>query len=142
MYRVCRVLPLPGSECLRFYATVKGMADADIDEFVQESLERMDLVCVRCCSDGMKAVALRNLTLLSLVMQTRYANVHTKTYSGGNKRKLSLCIAFTGAPQTIFLGTETSTATAHHTLTDLLHARLWCTDEPSTGVDPEARRRM
>ena len=101
------MLPLPGSECLRFYATVKGMADADIDEFVQESLARMDLVCL-CCrrSSGMKAGVRPNLTLLSLVMQTRYANVHTKTYSGGNKRKLSLCIAFTGAPQTIFLGTE------------------------------------
>jgi ATP-binding cassette subfamily A (ABC1) protein 3 len=40
------------------------------------------------------------------------------TYSGGNKRKLSVAIAMIGNPPVIFL------------------------DEPSTGVDPAARRFM
>jgi len=40
------------------------------------------------------------------------------TYSGGNKRKLSLAVALIGDPKVLFL------------------------DEPSTGMDPEARRSM
>merc|ERR1711865_1267268 len=40
------------------------------------------------------------------------------SYSGGNKRKLSVAIALIGSPRIIFL------------------------DEPSTGMDPEARRFM
>jgi ABC-type molybdenum transport system ATPase subunit/photorepair protein PhrA len=40
------------------------------------------------------------------------------TYSGGNKRKLSVAIALIGEPAVVLL------------------------DEPSTGMDPEARRFM
>lgn len=40
------------------------------------------------------------------------------TFSGGNKRKLSVAIAMLGNPPIVFL------------------------DEPSTGMDPEARRFM
>ena len=52
----------------------------------------------------------------------RYKNVNSKDLSGGNKRKLSVAIAtlgyifILGNPKVIFL------------------------DEPSTGMDPEARR--
>ena len=49
---------------------------------------------------------------------TKYDNVLVGKYSGGNKRKLSVAIALLGNPAIIFL------------------------DEPSTGMDPEAKRFM
>ena len=48
----------------------------------------------------------------------KYENIRAGTYSGGNKRKLSVAIAMVGNPPIVFL------------------------DEPSTGMDPEARRFM
>ena len=48
----------------------------------------------------------------------RYRDVLSMDLSGGNKRKLSVAIAMLGNPPVIFL------------------------DEPSTGMDPEARRFM
>lgn len=48
----------------------------------------------------------------------KYENIISGTYSGGNKRKLSVAIAMLGNPPIVFL------------------------DEPSTGMDPEARRFM
>ncbi|XP_022097183.1 ATP-binding cassette sub-family A member 1-like isoform X2 [Acanthaster planci] len=47
---------------------------------------------------------------------TKYAKRVAGTYSGGNKRKLSTAIALIGDPQLVFL------------------------DEPTTGMDPKARR--
>ena len=47
-----------------------------------------------------------------------YADKLTRGLSGGNKRKVSTAIALMGSPQIVFL------------------------DEPSTGVDPSARRKM
>lgn len=49
---------------------------------------------------------------------TKYENIQSSQLSGGNKRKLSTAIATLGNPKVIFL------------------------DEPSTGMDPEARRFM
>lgn len=49
---------------------------------------------------------------------TDYENILAGTYSGGNKRKLSVAIAMLGNPPIVFL------------------------DEPSTGMDPKARRFM
>jgi len=69
---------LTGEECLAFYARVKGIPEEDVQAFVDRSITRMDL--------------------------TRYRNEITKNYSGGNKRKLSLSVAFVGAPRTVFLG--------------------------------------
>lgn len=54
-------------------------------------------------------------TLRGLLLEP-HANKLVKTYSGGNKRKLSTGIALIGEPAVIFL------------------------DEPSTGMDPVARR--
>ena len=47
-----------------------------------------------------------------------YEDILAGTYSGGNKRKLSVAIAMLGNPPIVFL------------------------DEPSTGMDPKARRFM
>lgn len=47
---------------------------------------------------------------------TNHANRLSGTYSGGNKRKLSTALALIGAPSLVFL------------------------DEPTSGMDPEARR--
>ena len=47
-----------------------------------------------------------------------YADRKCGTYSGGNKRKLSIGMALVGDPPIIFF------------------------DEPSTGVDPVARRKL
>ena len=49
---------------------------------------------------------------------TKYADLTAGTYSGGNKRKLMVAQAMIGNPPIILL------------------------DEPSTGMDPEARRDM
>jgi ATP-binding cassette subfamily A (ABC1) protein 3 len=49
---------------------------------------------------------------------SEYENVRANNLSGGNKRKLSVSIAMIGNPPLIFL------------------------DEPSTGVDPQAKRFM
>lgn len=49
---------------------------------------------------------------------TRFRDVPAGTYSGGNKRKLSVAVAMIGNPPVVLL------------------------DEPSTGMDPKARRYM
>lgn len=56
--------------------------------------------------------SLKNLNLL------KYRNVQAGTYSGGNKRKLNVALALLAKPPIVFL------------------------DEPSSGMDPEARRFM
>jgi len=55
---------------------------------------------------------------MRVVTLTQYADRTVQGYSGGNKRKLSLAIALIGGPTVVFL------------------------DEPSTGMDPVARRKM
>eukprot|EP01062_Namystynia_karyoxenos_P055235 TRINITY_DN45_c0_g1_i1.p1 TRINITY_DN45_c0_g1~~TRINITY_DN45_c0_g1_i1.p1 ORF type:complete len:1842 (+),score=630.41 TRINITY_DN45_c0_g1_i1:449-5527(+) len=64
---------------------------------------------------------LREHCVVGLMQQvgiTQYADRPCGRYSGGNRRKLSLAIALMGRPPVVFL------------------------DEPSTGVDPKARRGM
>jgi len=56
--------------------------------------------------------------LLEVLSLTKYQDRRAGTYSGGNKRKLSVAIAMIGNPPIVFL------------------------DEPSTGMDPMARRSM
>lgn len=57
----------------------------------------------------------RKITEMGL---TKFEHVPAGTYSGGNKRKLSVAIAMIGNPPVVLL------------------------DEPSTGMDPKARRNM
>ena len=65
--------------------------------------------------EGLERYVTRLLALLSL---SQYADQPCGGYSGGNKRKLSVGIALVGSPPIVFL------------------------DEPSTGMDPSARRFM
>eukprot|EP01064_Diplonema_japonicum_P009611 TRINITY_DN17087_c0_g1_i1.p1 TRINITY_DN17087_c0_g1~~TRINITY_DN17087_c0_g1_i1.p1 ORF type:complete len:1544 (+),score=393.35 TRINITY_DN17087_c0_g1_i1:77-4708(+) len=77
---------MTGEEMITFFARLKGISLDKVEDFV---------------------------TLVGLTGQeTRPCG----TYSGGNKRKLSVALALMGAPEVIFL------------------------DEPSTGVDPKSRR--
>jgi ABC-type multidrug transport system ATPase subunit len=83
---------LTGREHLQLYARIKGIVEADIPKVVDAKIAEMGL--------------------------TEYADRFAGTYSGGNKRKLSVAVAMIGEPSIVFL------------------------DEPSTGMDPVARRFM
>ena len=83
---------LTAKEHLYLYAAIKGIPEAIRGRMVEKQLVEMNL--------------------------KQYENIPAGTYSGGNKRKLSVAIAMIGNPAVVFL------------------------DEPSTGMDPEARRFM
>ncbi len=83
---------LTAREHLELYARIKGIDEEDIKRVVDAKIREMGL--------------------------TEYADRYAGTYSGGNKRKLSVAIAMIGEPSIVFL------------------------DEPSTGMDPVARRFM
>jgi len=79
-------------ETLLFYGRIKGLEAEELLAAVQSILDFLGL--------------------------THYADMVSKNYSGGNKRKLSLGIALIGGPSVCFV------------------------DEASTGLDPGARRAM
>ncbi|XP_046856235.1 phospholipid-transporting ATPase ABCA3-like [Xenia sp. Carnegie-2017] len=81
---------LTGREMLQMYAALRGVPNHVINPLIED--------------------------LMRSVLLTEHADMLTKTYSGGNKRKLSTAIALIGDPLIVFL------------------------DEPTTGMDPVARR--
>ncbi|XP_074655833.1 ATP-binding cassette sub-family A member 2-like [Tubulanus polymorphus] len=81
---------LTAREHLQLYARLRGIPPSDEKRVVNWALNKLTL--------------------------TPYADKQSKTYSGGNKRKLSTAIALIGHPPAIFL------------------------DEPTTGMDPHSRR--
>ena len=83
---------LTAREHLQLYARIKGICEVDVARVVDSKIAEMGL--------------------------TEYADRAAGTYSGGNKRKLSVAIAMIGEPLIVFL------------------------DEPSTGMDPVAKRYM
>eukprot|EP01017_Pseudomicrothorax_dubius_P046657 TRINITY_DN8255_c0_g2_i3.p1 TRINITY_DN8255_c0_g2~~TRINITY_DN8255_c0_g2_i3.p1 ORF type:complete len:1028 (+),score=239.16 TRINITY_DN8255_c0_g2_i3:182-3265(+) len=83
---------LTSKEHLYIYAAIKGIPAKYRDRVVQQKIAEMDL--------------------------KNFENVPAGTYSGGNKRKLSVALAMIGNPPIILL------------------------DEPSSGMDPAARRFM
>lgn len=83
---------LTAEEHLYLYAAIKCIPEYKRKDLVEEQIKDMRL--------------------------TNYRNKQAGTYSGGNKRKLSVAIAMIGNPAIVFL------------------------DEPSTGMDPDARRFM
>ncbi|EAR97153.2 ABC transporter family protein (macronuclear) [Tetrahymena thermophila SB210] len=83
---------LTAREHLELYAAIKGIPKDLRDRLITQKIKELDL--------------------------TEFEHKLAGTYSGGNKRKLSVAIAMLGNPPTVFL------------------------DEPSTGMDPAARRFM
>jgi ABC-type multidrug transport system ATPase subunit len=79
-------------ETLRMFARIKAVPPAHLEAYIEQLLVRV----------GVRP----------------HADRPCGTYSGGNKRKLSLAVALVGRPLVAFL------------------------DEPSTGMDPVARRHM
>ncbi|KAG0360849.1 hypothetical protein BC939DRAFT_479636 [Gamsiella multidivaricata] len=81
---------LTARDHLRLFAKIKGVAPDQVDAAVDQMLEEMGLVDL--------------------------GNKRAKTFSGGNKRRLSLAMAIIGCPKVVFL------------------------DEPTTGVDVSIRQ--
>ncbi|KAG0048759.1 ATP-binding cassette sub- A member 2 [Gryganskiella cystojenkinii] len=75
---------------LRLFARIKGVAPQDLEPAVEQMIDEMGLGAL--------------------------GNKFTKTFSGGNKRRLSLAMAVIGCPKVVFL------------------------DEPTTGVDVSIRQ--
>ena len=69
---------LTAAEHLKFYAMIKGLKGDEADEQVK--------------------------VLLSALTLNKYKNRMAGTYSGGNKRKLSVAVSMIGNPPVIFLG--------------------------------------
>lgn len=83
---------MTGRETLRMFGALRGISDGELDDVVSN--------------------------LLSALTLSPHADKPAGTYSGGNKRKLSLGIAFIGEPDVLLI------------------------DEASSGMDPLARRKM
>ena len=84
------LLPLmTGTEILRLFATLRGVPEASAPLMVDTMIRRLGL--------------------------QEYSSRSCGSYSGGNKRKLSVCAALVGQPPVVLL------------------------DEPSAGLDPGAR---
>ncbi|KAF8767183.1 ATP-binding cassette sub-family A member 3 like protein [Argiope bruennichi] len=83
---------LTGREMLMLFGRLRGLTGSDLYEKVEKLIRMTDL--------------------------TKHADKQTQFYSGGNKRKLSVAIAFIGSPPLVLL------------------------DEPTAGVDPVSRRKI
>ncbi|ETO32510.1 ABC transporter family protein [Reticulomyxa filosa] len=71
---------LTAYEHLKFYGTVKGLRGKELEDQIRVLLKALSL--------------------------SKYKNRRAGTYSGGNKRKLSVAIAMIGNPPVVFLGMQ------------------------------------
>lgn len=74
---------LTGREHLELYARVKGLNETQVKATVERKIAEMDLV--------------------------EYSGRNASTYSGGNKRKLSVAMAMIGKPLIVFLDGTSNT---------------------------------
>ncbi len=79
---------LTSKETLEFYARIRGVPENKIDGMVDYLITRLSL--------------------------TEYKNKPAGTYSGGNKRKLSVAIALIGNPKVVFLVRSFFLTLTHH----------------------------
>lgn len=80
-----------------------------------ERINPVEAIRFYCSIFGVKD---RSTELLKLVELEDVKNVHFQNLSGGQKQKLGICLALVNDPKVVFL------------------------DEPTTGLDPRARRRI
>lgn len=112
---------LTGRETLRFYCELKGMPPHSIEAWVTRALDAVGLLthsgAVMAGQSGSGDTP-ASTAAGAAGGRGSFADKLVKHYSGGTKRKLSIAVAFVGAPAVVFL------------------------DEPGAGVDPGARRRI
>eukprot|EP01060_Flectonema_neradi_P028834 TRINITY_DN3884_c5_g1_i1.p1 TRINITY_DN3884_c5_g1~~TRINITY_DN3884_c5_g1_i1.p1 ORF type:complete len:1569 (+),score=289.39 TRINITY_DN3884_c5_g1_i1:66-4772(+) len=87
------------------------------DTFLPE-MTGYEIIKFHCLLKGVPPTSDNIWSYLSIVGVQQYGNKPAFSYSGGNKRKLSLAISLVGRPPVVFL------------------------DEPSTGVDPKSKRAL
>lgn len=83
---------LTGMETLKIFSLIRGIPKSEIYGNINKMANDLDFI--------------------------QHLNKPLNAFSGGNKRKLSTCLALLGGPQLILL------------------------DEPTTGIDPEAKRKL
>ena len=101
---------LTAEEHLYFYARLKGIPELEIKNV---SLSIFCFCLIICFSKKLFAAYLFNFLsfrsakvcgwLIKKMALSRFAKQRSKTYSGGNKRKLSTAIALIGNPSLVFM---------------------------------------
>jgi len=108
---------LTGRETLKLMAILRGISplntEEHIDKWIQLMGMRNSLILFMFCT----IKRLLTLTVITVGLN-EYKDRLSGNYSGGNKRKLNTAMALIGDPPVVFL------------------------DEPTSGVDPVARRNI
>ena len=105
---------MKAAEHIRYYAKLRGVDKIYVDQVIDWVLAELNL--------------------------EEFRNIPSGQYSGGNKRKLSTAIAFTGAPDVILLDEPTGEFVKHAlTLSCFLKVTIF-SNSLIAGVDPKARR--
>jgi len=85
-----------------------------------DTMTGREMLTLFCALRGVPTLMIRSIVhfMIDVADLTPHADKMTQSYSGGNKRKLSLALAMVGNPRVLYL------------------------DEPTAGVDPSARRKI
>lgn len=108
---------LTGSETLKLMAILRGISPSNAMYHVNQWIE--NLGALPYYINAMFVFILRpTLNVVIILGLEKYKHTICGNYSGGNKRKLNTAMALIGDPPVVFL------------------------DEPTSGVDPVARRNL